>query len=274
VHRPRGLFSVGVLELWRYRRVIRYLGWVCVVRKFRGMWLGMLWIPLRPALDLFARALVFGGFLQVGSGDRPYFIFLTVGLASWMIFDRTAYWGFRGLQLHLRLLRRTRIPWLTSIVSATIPAVADASLYASVGACVAIYYKVTQGTSYVAINSTTSASLLGIVLVALYGITFSLWAGPLVLKIPDLRFVLRYILTFWLFVTPVLYVPSKLPERYQRVFELNPLTAPIELIKYGLLGTGAPSGQSLASTFIVLAVALPLGLVYLRKNEQASQMRL
>jgi lipopolysaccharide transport system permease protein len=274
VYKPRGIFHSGVLDTLRYPRVIAHFGWFYVVRKFQGMWLGMLWIPLRPALDLLARTLVFGGFLQVGTGDRPYLIFLTVGLASWMLFDRTAFWGFRGLQYQRKLLTRTQIPWLTSIVSAAIPAVIDAMLYASVGIFVAIYYRIAHGTSYFFINKLTAVSVLGVVLVLLCGWTLSLWTAPLVRKIPDLRFVIRYILSFWLFLTPVMYTPEKLPERFRPLFDFNPLTAPVEMVKYGLIGTGPPSTRAIATTALVLLLALPLGLLYLRRNERAVQERI
>lgn len=274
VHKPKGAFHVGVLETLRYPRIIAHFGWIYVIRKFQGMWLGLLWIPLRPTLDLLSRALIFGGFLQVGSGDRPYLIFLTVGLSSWMLFDRAAFWGFRGLQLHMRVLRRTRIPWLTTILSAWIPAAVEAMLYAAVGIFVAIYYQIAHGTSYFFINKLTAVSVLGCLLLLLCGLTLSLWTAPLVRKIPDLRFVIRYLLAFWLFVTPVMYVPSELPERFRPLFVFNPLSAPVEMVKYGLIGTGAPTASSVATTLLVLAVALPLGLLYLRRDERGEHERL
>lgn len=274
VHKPRGSLHVGVLEIRRYPRVMAHFGWFYVIRKFQGMWLGLLWIPLRPALDLLARALVFGGFLQVGSGDRPYLIFLTVGLASWMLFDRTAFWGFRGLQYHRRVIDRTQIPWLATIVSAWIPAAVDAMLYATVGIVVAIYYRIAHGTSYFFINKLTIVSVLGLVLLLLCGLALSLFTAPLVRKVPDVRFVVRYVLSFWLFLTPVMYVPGELPQRFRPLFELNPLTAPVEMVKYGLIGTGAPTATSILSTVIALAVALPLGLLYVRRNERVLQDRI
>lgn len=273
VRRAGGPFSIGLFRLWHFRRVVGHLGWIFVVRKFRGMWLGLLWIPLRPAIDLLGRAFVFGGLLQVGSGDRPYLIFLTVGMATWILFDRTAYFGYRGLGLHRRLLVRTQVPWLSTPVAATVPAALDAALYAAFGIILGIYYKIEHGTSYFTLSWTTSSSILGVVLIALCGITLSLWTGPLVLKIPDLRFIIRYMLGFWFFLTPVLYAPQKLPDRYLVLFDLNPLTAPVELVKYGLIGTGAPTARSLTVTFIALAVAFPLGLIYLRRTERAELAR-
>jgi lipopolysaccharide transport system permease protein len=98
--------------------------------------------------------------------------------------------------------------------------------------------------------------------------------APLVSKVQDLRLLFRYLIAFWLFLTPVLYVPSKLPGRYRLLFELNPLTAPIELVKYGLIGTGAPSSKSMLVTLVALVVAAPLGLVYLRRTEREAHERL
>ena len=83
-------------ELWKYRRLIPPIGMGYIRRRYMGTWLGIFWI-FRPALDVGARALLFGGFLRVSSGDRPYFIFLIVGTSGWLLFERTLFWSVRSI---------------------------------------------------------------------------------------------------------------------------------------------------------------------------------
>jgi lipopolysaccharide transport system permease protein len=268
VHSPRHPLDFGVLSLWRYRRVILHFGWVFVMRKLRGTWLGWMWIPLRPTLDMLARALLFGGFLQVGSGDRPYLIFLMVGSTAWIFFDRAAYWGFRSAQIHGRALARSQIPRLTAIVAALIAGAVDALLYASIAMVTALYFKLTRGSFYVTISGATALSLLGLVLLALYAVAIGALFTSFVRKVPDVRFLFGYTLSFWYFVTPVLYPATQLPEKYRLLVEYNPLTAPVELFKFGLLGTNAPTSRSVVVCLVGLTVLLSAALVVLTRAER------
>src|SRR5207244_2641626 len=134
--------------------------------------------------------------LAVSSGDRPYLVFLTVGTCAWTFFQRAAYWGFRGLPIHRRIIGRSQVPWLAVIVAGFVPATVESLLYALTAIITVLYYLVTQGTFYLTIGSATTASLLGLVMLALYAVAWGTLTAPIVSKVPDLRFTLRYLLGF------------------------------------------------------------------------------
>lgn len=268
VHAPRHPLNFKILDLWRHRRAIRHFGWVFVMRKLRGTWLGALWIPLRPTMDMLARGLLFGGFLQVGSGDRPYLIFLMVGSTGWIFFQRSAYWGFRAVQVHKRALQRSQIPRLATIVAALIAGAVEAALYAVIAGITATYFKVTQGSFYIVINAAAVYSILALVILALYAVAVGALLTSLVTRVPDVRFMFGYVLGFWYYVTPVLYPSTQLPEKYRVLVEYNPLTAPVEWFKFGLLGTNAPAGRSVVVCFVTLAVLLFAALTVLTRAER------
>src|SRR6266540_2527874 len=73
-------------EFWRHKPLFPYLWKEFIIRRYRQTYLSWLWIPLRPAIDIASRTLLFGGFLQVGSGDRPYFIYIAFASAGWQLF--------------------------------------------------------------------------------------------------------------------------------------------------------------------------------------------
>ena len=107
-------------ELWRYRAVIPYLGGLYMLRRVRRTYLGWMWIPLRPLMDIGARTLFFGGLLGASSGDRPYFIFIAFGTAGWTLFDRILHWGTRAVRLNRGISGRTHVPRLPALVAAVI----------------------------------------------------------------------------------------------------------------------------------------------------------
>jgi ABC-type polysaccharide/polyol phosphate export permease len=275
VHTPRRPFELRLGQVWAYRRAIPYLGWSVALRRFRGTWLGWLWFPLRPGLQILSRAFVFGGLLQVSSGTRPYLIFLLVGQAGWDFFDKAVYWSFRPLNTHRRILSGTPIPWAAAVVSALIPAGVDAAQYALFGGIASVYYKLTRGSFYIQLGFGSGLRLLlGILLLALWAVAIGLIIAPLIVKARDIRFMVRYVISFWYFLTPVLYATSSLPHQYRVLANYNPITAPIELIKDSLLATGKPGSTSLLISCIGLAVLLPLGLLVCSFFERQAHARL
>ena len=63
-------------DIWRTRSLMPYMWREFILKRYRKTYLGVLWIPLKPGIDILSQTLLFGGFLQVGSGDRPYCIFI------------------------------------------------------------------------------------------------------------------------------------------------------------------------------------------------------
>jgi lipopolysaccharide transport system permease protein len=272
IHAPRRWYHVRLSELWTYRRLVRHFGWAFVTRKFSGMWLGWLWLPLRPSIQLFQRGLVFGTMLHVGSGNRPYLIFLLVGQAAWDFFDRSAYWSLRALRIH-RQVQQVQVPWMTATMSTLVAGAVDAAFYVVVLAGSAVYYKLTQGSFYLAFGPASIEVVVGIALLAVWACTVGFFVAPLVYKIPDGRYLLRYFFQFLVYLTPVIYPTSSL-QGAQALATYNPLTAPIELIKDGLLGTGRPAVGSTMACMVGLGVLLPLGLLLLARAERSAHRSL
>ena len=275
VYVPRRRLDLRLGEVWAYRYVIPFFGVSFIKRRFRDTWLGLLWVPLRPGLQTLFKAFVFGGLLQVSSGTRPYLIFLMVGQAGWDLFDKAVYWSFRPLTTNRRVLARTPVPWAAGVLSALIPAGVDAAQFVLIGGIASVYYKLTEGSFYFDVSAGSAGQLVGgVVLLCLWAVSVGLIIAPLVVKARDVRFLIRYTISFWYFLTPVLYATSSLPAGYRAFAEYNPITAPIEMIKDSLLGTGAPGTASLAVSVIGLAVALPVGLFTCSAFERQAHARL
>jgi lipopolysaccharide transport system permease protein len=246
-------------ELWRHRNYVPYFGKILVRRRYWGTWLGVFWL-FRPVLDVASRALLFGGFLQVQSGDRPYFVFLLVGTSAWVLFERTMFWATRSIQMNGSVHTRLAVPRLPTVVSASIPALLDFVLLMTLGTLTVGYYWLTRGTLYVAPIGQWPIALLGIVMLLAFGVAIGLYTAPLAVYARDIRFSLAYIFQAWYFLTPVIYPISSLPVQYRVIAELNPITAPVEFVKYGLLSTSLPSTTSVIVSVCTLLVVGTIGL--------------
>lgn len=275
VLQPPRWTPVGALtRLWHHRGLIPYFGRRYLERRYARTLLGWVWIPLRPTFDVGARVLLFGGFLGVASGDRPYFMFFIIGMAAWQLFDRTAFWAMRAIEMNRTLLSRVHVSRLSPVVAAIVPGALDLLLYLGIALIGATYYALTHGSSYLVVDRATAWAGLGIFLLALFAIALGMLLAPLAAEARDVRFFSRYVFGFWFFLTPIVYPISTIPPGYRKLAELNPITAPVELVKYGLLRTAEPTSLSLTVSLATLCVLLVGGLWFFARRERAGTERI
>ena len=273
VYTPVPRFAFRLRDIWRYRGLLRWFGKIYVEKRYRRTWLGWLWIPIRPTADVAGRVFLFGSLLGVSSGDRPYFMFFIVGVTAWRFFAFGVLWAARSLELNRALVSRVHLPRVSAVVAAIIPAAIEAGIYALIGVVGAVYFYVTQGSFFVTIGPSTPAAAVGLGLLALYVIALGFWTAPLGYHARDVRFVLSYVIGFWFIATPVIYPISSIPEKFRPLAEYNPLTGPIELVKYGLLQTAPPSNGSLVVSLAALAVLLVGGAIVFARSESRAGAR-
>ncbi len=94
-----------------------------------------------------------------------------------------------------------------------------------------------------------------------------LWMSAINAQYRDVRYALPFVVQLWLFISPVVYSSSLLPEKYQVIYGLNPMAGVIEGFRWALLGTDPPGSLILASTIIVV-VLLVSGAYYFRRTEK------
>jgi lipopolysaccharide transport system permease protein len=261
-------------ELAQHLKLITYYGSCYIKRRYQNTWLGWIWLPLRPGLDMAMKGLLFGGFLGVSSGDRPYIVFFTFGSAGWVLFERTMFWANRSLRMSRRFLRGVHGPWLPKLAAVLFPAAMDFVLYVAVAVAAVVYYWIAKGHLYLVPSPQTLTGFAGIFLLGLWGLSVGCWTAPLSQYTRDVRYSFGYVLQAWYFVTPVIYPISQLPPQYQIIAKVNPLTAPVEMVKFGFLDTAPPAMISLLVSLPSLALILAGGIWSLNRFERAAVERL
>lgn len=274
MHKPLRRLSMRWVAPRTHLELAGHFGHNYVKKYYMDTFLGLLWIPLRPLADVLLRALLFGSFLQASSGDQPYLIFLVVGSIGWFLFERVTFWGYRSLQYNLRYFRAMPVPWLPAVTGTAVPGAVQGLLYFLIALGVGAYYKVAVGDFYLTFGVGALYALLGLGLLLLYGWVLGLFLAPMVRVVRDMRLLLPYPLMFLYVLTPVVYTVDSMPARYQTFVLYNPLTAPIEFVRHGLLGMELPEQASILSSVGVLAVTIPIALLLFARAERASHVRL
>jgi lipopolysaccharide transport system permease protein len=265
---PRGRrWSAQLREIWHYRRLFRFFGKRAVERLYRGTFLGVSWLFIRPLFPLTVRTLVFGGLLGVNSPGVPYFVFLLVGSSVWDLFSSCLMWSMRSLQMNKGFLGRMYFPRI--IVPAATMSIAFVNFLIMMGVLAAAlsYFYFTQGRLYLGDPAQLGWALGAVVLAVALALGIGLWAAPLNAEYRDVRFTLMYILEFWALLTPILYPLSAVPQKYQWVVFLNPMAGVVQAFKWGVLGIEEVNRAAFAADVAIVSVVLFSGLWYFGRVE-------
>jgi len=235
---PPGVWTL-VRETWRERRLAPRLGTRVLLKLVWGTKLGAWWLVLRPTMDTLGKALIFGALLGVAApGGVPYFVYLLAGLIGWRLFDRIVLYATRSFDLYRKVMTQIDFPLLLAPLSSAAFPLVEVSVYVGVLLVAVLFFLTVHGELYLALGFESLAILGGLAILVAAGCGIGLWTSVLHGKARDTRLVMRYVLEFWLYLTPVVYPLTAIPPEYRMLANANPLTAPIEMVKLGLLGTG------------------------------------
>ena len=261
----RDALSARLRDVWRYRRLLRFFAAKSLSKLYKRTVLGAAWIFIRPLFPLLVNTIVFGGVLGVGSNGVPYFLFINCGNALWDLFSQAVTWGTRSLELNRGFMTRIYCPRLILPVATVTPAYIYFGINLAVLAVALVYYRITTGVLYFTPWHMGWAAL-SVLLASGLALGITLWTSVPAMQARDVRFTIGYVLGFWLFLTPVLY-PLNVPPKYAWLLALNPMVAPVNGFKYGLLGIGSVSARDWIISAIETVIVLMSGLWFFGRME-------
>lgn len=255
----RGSFGVRWRELWAYRELLYFMVWRDVKVRYRHTMLGVAWAMLQPLLTMIVFSVIFGRLGGMPSDGRPYALFALAGLAPWTYFMTAVTAGANSLVGSEHLMSKVYFPRLLIPASAVVTPLIDFAMTLVLLAAALLWYGVIPGT---AVLWLPIFLLLGLA----SALAASLWLSAMNVTYRDVRFVLPFLLQFWMFVTPVIYPASSVPAQWRVVYGLNPMATVVEGFRWAILGSAFSLPMAIAS-FAVAAVALAGGLAYFRRME-------
>ena len=261
----RDALTARLREVWRYRRLLRFFAAKSLSKLYKRTVLGAAWIFIRPLFPLVVNTIVFGSVLGVGSNGVPYFLFIICGNALWDLFSQAVSWGTRSLELNRGFMTRIYCPRLILPMATVTPAYVNFAINLAVLAVALAYYRFTAGVLYWT-PWNMGWALLSIVLASGLALGMALWTSVPAMQARDVRFTIGYVLGFWLFLTPVLY-PLNVSAKYAWLLALNPMVAPVNGFKYGMLGISSVSAREWIICATETVIVLVSGLWFFGRME-------
>lgn len=256
-----------VVEVWKYRGLMGFIGKRALRKQYRRTVLGWLWLFINPLFPIALRAVIFGALLGVGSNGLPYFLFLLAGTVIWEMFAASLNWGTRALEMNRDLTSQIYHPRALLTIGNMTPAFLNLGLKVGVFTLALAYYAIRDGRGYLRGDWSMLWALAALVLAFLLSLALSMFTSIWGERVRDIRFALGQLLSVWYLLTPVLYPLSQVPPEHRDWMLLNPLALIVETFKWGLFGVGEFYPNALAGTAAGVAVLLTGGLIYFARTE-------
>lgn len=260
-------------EVWAYRWCLSYFGMSSIRKRYRRTWLGALWIPLKPGYNVASKLLIFGGILGVSSGSTPYPVFFLFAHAGWYLFFETAFWSSRSLELARPVLKRQELPRLPILLGALYLGFVESAIYVSFALVGLLYYFLRAHVLYVNITQRAVLLPVGMFFLLMLGLGVGLLLSVAGERARDVRFSLHFALSFLMYMTPVVYPLSQIPNQWRPVAELNPVTGAMQMTKDGLFGSHELTTPAAIVTIVAtLVLWLPVLWLYQHRDVRARRL--
>ena len=261
----RGLASLQLRALWEYRELLYFMVWRDIKVRYKQTALGILWIVLQPFVTIVIFSALFGRLLSVPSGGVPYPIFLYVALLPWQYFASSLNRSSTSLVGSAHLITKVYFPRLAIPISGVLGGLVDFGVAFLVLAALMVYYRVVPTMAVI--------YLPGFLLLAmLTALGFGLWLSALNVRYRDINHLVPFIVQTWMYLTPVIYSSTLIPEQYRWLLALNPMTGVVEGFRWALLGNyldyARPPGMLFVISTVITLVVLISGAFFFRSTER------
>jgi lipopolysaccharide transport system permease protein len=250
-------------DLWRYRELFGFLVWRDFLVRYKQTAIGVAWALLRPFVAIVVFTIVFGKLAGLPSDGAPYAILVCAGLLPWQFFAGAFSEAGASLVGNASIISKVYFPRLVIPASAVIVSVVDFLVSLVILAGLMVWYGYAPDWRIV-----TLPLFLLIAFAAALGA--GLWVGALNVRYRDFRFVIPFIVQFGLYVSPVGFSSSIVPEAWRLAYSLNPMVGVIDGFRWAILRGHQPLYLPgfILSIFIVVLLLIS-GIWYFRRTERS-----
>ena len=259
--RPRkGLSALNLKELFAYRELLYFLAWRNVKVRYKQTAIGAAWAIVQPFMNMIVFSIFFGALAKVPSDGLPYPIFVYAGLLPWTFFSNVIRMAGNSVVEDEKLITKVYFPRLIIPSSVAGVELLDFGVAFIIYVLMMLYYHIPLTAQILAVPF-----LLLLMVIAALGVGLILSALTVVYR--DFRYVLPFMIQLWMYVSPVIYPVSIVPEKWRFLVALNPMAGIIDAFRSALLGKPFDI-PTLSVSAIVAVVIFVSGIAYFQKLER------
>lgn len=257
----KGWIALNVRELWQYRELLYFLIWRDIKVRYKQTLLGASWAVIQPFFTMVVFSIFFGRLAGIPSDGVPYPIFSFAALVPWTFFANGLTSSANSLVASQNLIKKVYFPRLAIPIATVLAGSVDFVIAFAVLLVMMVFYGITPTASLLFV-----VPLLLLALITSLGV--GLWFSALNVQYRDVRYVVPFLVQFWLFATPIAYPSSLLEEPWRTIYALNPMVGVVEGFRWALLGTETAPGPMIAVSAMAALALLVGGAFYFRRMER------
>jgi lipopolysaccharide transport system permease protein len=260
VQRRDGWRRLALEDVWRFRELLFFLVLRDLKVRYKQTALGAAWAILQPLVMMLLLSLFFGRLGQVPSDGVPYPIFACSALLPWQLFASSTAEASNSLIVNKQLLTKVYFPRLLLPLSAVTTSLFDFCIASSLLGATLVYYRHTPTPAILAVPFLTMATC---------SVSFGVgcFLSALNARYRDIRYALPFLLHCWLFLTPIAYPVTIVPEIWRPVYALNPMVGVIEGFRWAVLGASPSMGGWIVVSCATALITLTGGMFYFKRVE-------
>ena len=257
----KGWVPLNLSELRAYYELLYFLIWRNIKIRYKQTVLGAAWAVIQPFFTMIVFSIFFGRLAGIPSEGVPYPIFAYTALVPWTFFANALSQASNSLLEHERMITKIYFPRLLLPLASVLSGLLDFAISFSILIGLMVWYGLTP--------------TIGVLLVPFFVLTATLtalgvglWLSALNVRYRDVRYVIPFLVQFWLFSTPIAYPSSLVPEKWQFLYGLNPMAGVVEGFRWALLSSSSNSTELVLASLLTMSVVLISGLYYFRRMEE------
>lgn len=266
VNSKRGLFSLNLRELWSYRDLVILFVKRDLKNVYKQTVLGPVWIIINPFLSSFIFTVIFGMIANISTNGVPQFLFYMSGNILWSYFSSCFNRAGSTFLSNARIFSKVYFPRLVMPLSGI--------LYNSITFLIQFLMFVILTVIYFVLGENVRPNILMLALplfmlhTSLLGTGVGLIVSSLTTKYRDLNVLVSFGLSLWMYVTPIVYPVSQIPQNLRTIMLLNPAAPIIEAFRFAFLGSGSIEPMYIIISVLVTAALLTVGMLVFNQVEK------
>jgi lipopolysaccharide transport system permease protein len=259
---PSSLELPDFRELWEYKGLFLFLVRRDIKLRFQQTVIGFLWIILQPLIQMVIFYILLGVLVRVPTGEVPYHLFFLSAFVVWQFFSQVVTYSTNSLVGNIGIIIKSYFPRL----ALPLASVAGLLVDFAISILVLLVFLLINGNFPITLRYLLLPVL--IVITTIFSSGVGLLFGALIVVFRDMRNLINFILMIWIYVTPVMYPRSIVPEQYQILLYFNPLTSLVESFQWVFLHQGdLPRISYLLISFVVALLIWFSGAIAFRAME-------
>lgn len=261
IQKRGGLLDIDWSALWEYRELGYILIWRDVTVRYKQTAIGVAWVILQPLITMLIFTAIFGMLAKVPSDGVWYPVFSLTALLPWTYFAQAVTRAGESVVVNAKIVSKIYFPRLWLPLSMVVSPLIDFALSMVLLFGLLLYAGIPLSWKVVTLP-------VFILLAMLTALGLSLFTSAMNVKYRDVGHAIPFVIQIWMYLSPIVYPVSLVPEHWRWLYGLNPMAGVIEGFRWALLGRTAPDPVVMAESVVVLLFVVISGLVYFRKMER------